>query len=426
MGARPMPDDRAARRARRPPPAAASDASDGADPVAPAIPRLSRGRRPVVTARTRPPRRASPPCRGRRRRPAARGLGAGGPVPRPLPQRREGRRAPAQRPCLGGPEVARERWIEVERLADKAAAAGARSACAPPRRASTSTSSTSTSSWRRWRPTSTTASSATTATSTTTSPAAVPASGWRSDLAASPRRATASRRARRAGGRLVASGLLDVEEPDRPFLTRPLRVADRVTAHVLGSDVPDAVLEPVLVEAAPTDEPVSAAMARAVADAAALVYVHDRESAAVHLAVDARLRSRRAGRRHRPHRVSTPADVDHVVAAAVREALPRRWPPRRRTDRRARRDACRRDPHVGRLAGAAGAVRRPRLGPGAGPAVRRTSSSRRGSRRRAAPGCGRPPSTDRGSSTSSATVGQYRLGAGQIRRGARRRSSPPG
>ncbi|MFD8161915.1 ATP-binding protein [Streptomyces malaysiensis] len=38
---------------------------------------------------------------------------------------------------------------------------------------------------------------------------------------------------------LCAGGLLLVEEPDRPFLARALRVPDRVTAHLLGDDTPD-------------------------------------------------------------------------------------------------------------------------------------------------------------------------------------------
>ncbi|WP_413104807.1 ATP-binding protein [Streptomyces sp. Inha503] len=38
---------------------------------------------------------------------------------------------------------------------------------------------------------------------------------------------------------LQAGGLLLVEEPDRPFLARALRVPDRVTAHLLGDDTPD-------------------------------------------------------------------------------------------------------------------------------------------------------------------------------------------
>ncbi|MGP4114251.1 AAA family ATPase [Streptomyces sp. 4N509B] len=41
---------------------------------------------------------------------------------------------------------------------------------------------------------------------------------------------------------LTALGLLEVEEPERPFLSRSLRVPDRVLAHLLGDDTPDAAL----------------------------------------------------------------------------------------------------------------------------------------------------------------------------------------
>ncbi|WP_406442033.1 ATP-binding protein [Streptomyces sp. NBC_01613] len=37
-------------------------------------------------------------------------------------------------------------------------------------------------------------------------------------------------------------GLLSVEEPERPFLSRSLRVPDRLVAHLLGDDTPDATL----------------------------------------------------------------------------------------------------------------------------------------------------------------------------------------
>src|SRR3989441_11803093 len=44
------------------------------------------------------------------------------------------------------------------------------------------------------------------------------------------------------GAPLVDEYLVQVEENERPVLTRPLRVPDRVTAHLLGSDMPDAVV----------------------------------------------------------------------------------------------------------------------------------------------------------------------------------------
>ncbi|MFE6094942.1 ATP-binding protein [Streptomyces massasporeus] len=41
---------------------------------------------------------------------------------------------------------------------------------------------------------------------------------------------------------LTALGLLTVEEPERPFLSRSLQVPDRLVAHLLGDDTPDAAL----------------------------------------------------------------------------------------------------------------------------------------------------------------------------------------
>ncbi len=41
-------------------------------------------------------------------------------------------------------------------------------------------------------------------------------------------------------GRWSGTGLVLVEDPDRPLLTRGLRVPDRVAAHLLGDDAPDA------------------------------------------------------------------------------------------------------------------------------------------------------------------------------------------
>ncbi|WP_460067855.1 ATP-binding protein [Streptomyces sp. YKOK-I1] len=53
----------------------------------------------------------------------------------------------------------------------------------------------------------------------------------------------ASARARfHASAPLSALGLLEVEEPERPFLSRSLRVPDRVLAHLLGDPTPDASL----------------------------------------------------------------------------------------------------------------------------------------------------------------------------------------
>ncbi|MGW5651597.1 ATP-binding protein [Streptomyces humi] len=63
---------------------------------------------------------------------------------------------------------------------------------------------------------------------------------------------------------LTALGLLTVEEPERPFLSRSLRVPDRVLSHLIGDDTPSANLTATLREASadgwpyggsPTDSP---------------------------------------------------------------------------------------------------------------------------------------------------------------------------
>ena len=52
--------------------------------------------------------------------------------------------------------------------------------------------------------------------------------------------ASAGGRARlSAAGPLISGGLVRIEDPDRPLLTRPLRVPDRVSAHLLGDDAFD-------------------------------------------------------------------------------------------------------------------------------------------------------------------------------------------
>ena len=55
-----------------------------------------------------------------------------------------------------------------------------------------------------------------------------------------------------AGAPLVGRGLLLVEEPERPFLSRPLRVPDRVAAHLLGDDTPDPRLAELLTPLPPS------------------------------------------------------------------------------------------------------------------------------------------------------------------------------
>ena len=48
----------------------------------------------------------------------------------------------------------------------------------------------------------------------------------------------AARRRLGASGALALGGLIVTEDLDRPFLTRSIRVPDRVIAHLLGDDEP--------------------------------------------------------------------------------------------------------------------------------------------------------------------------------------------
>jgi hypothetical protein len=75
-------------------------------------------------------------------------------------------------------------------------------------------------------------------------------------------------------GPLVSGGLLLVEDTDRPFLTRSLRVPDRVAAHLLGDDRPDPTIASLL-EPASTLAEDDLGIGRALLRGARLVYLRD-------------------------------------------------------------------------------------------------------------------------------------------------------
>ncbi|QKW48829.1 ATP-binding protein [Streptomyces buecherae] len=88
---------------------------------------------------------------------------------------------------------------------------------------------------------------------------------------------------------LRAGGLLLVDEPERPFLARALRVPDRVTAHLLGHDTPDPRVADVLApwhgdpgtswrQTPGTSDPAS--LARAIASGVGLTYVREEQGGA--------------------------------------------------------------------------------------------------------------------------------------------------
>ncbi|MFT4295466.1 MAG: ATP-binding protein [Micropruina sp.] len=75
---------------------------------------------------------------------------------------------------------------------------------------------------------------------------------------------------------LVRHGLVVVEDADRPLLGRALRVPDRVIAHLLGDDTPDAALVGVLGDADAHVSPLSRQLAGALANGVALVHLRER------------------------------------------------------------------------------------------------------------------------------------------------------
>ena len=78
---------------------------------------------------------------------------------------------------------------------------------------------------------------------------------------------------------LVAGRLLIIEDIDRPTLARPLRVPDRVTAHLLGDDSPDPIVEALLATSVTVDVEEVDAIERALAAGGHLIYVRERPGA---------------------------------------------------------------------------------------------------------------------------------------------------
>jgi ATPase family associated with various cellular activities (AAA) len=122
-------------------------------------------------------------------------------------------------------------------------------------------------------------------------------------------------------GPLVAGGIVLVEDGDRPFLTRSLRVADRVTAHLLGDDQPDAAIADLLIETVPAPIGDVDMLARAIEAGIPLVYIRERPgSSGRSLAAAALERLGRPGLQLDLGRLG-PNEVPRDVAAATsREA----------------------------------------------------------------------------------------------------------
>lgn len=119
---------------------------------------------------------------------------------------------------------------------------------------------------------------------------------------------------------LVAHGLVLVEEDDRPFLTRSLRVPDRITAFLLGDDTPVpavAALTTDLVEAPLGD---AVFVARALEGGERLVYLRGPAGAAFSLAAAALRRAGRSPLALDLRRLAPDEDVPAIARAIALEA----------------------------------------------------------------------------------------------------------
>jgi hypothetical protein len=96
------------------------------------------------------------------------------------------------------------------------------------------------------------------------------------ELAGIPPAAGAARQRLTPNGPLVARGLVAVEDPERPFLTRSLQVPDRVTAHLLGDDGIDHDLVGILAGSSADAAPDASAIARSLEAGARLCYLREK------------------------------------------------------------------------------------------------------------------------------------------------------
>jgi ATPase family associated with various cellular activities (AAA) len=102
--------------------------------------------------------------------------------------------------------------------------------------------------------------------------------GMALELAGCPPMSSAGRGRLRPSGPLVDLGLVLVEDRDRPFLTRSLRVPDRVAAHLLGDDLPDAALAPMLEDVVAYPAALAEELGRVLRSGVRLVHLREQET----------------------------------------------------------------------------------------------------------------------------------------------------
>src|SRR3981081_3688797 len=144
------------------------------------------------------------------------------------------------------------------------------------------------------------------------------------DLGGLPSSSAYARSRLAAGAALVDEYMVQVEEHERPVLTRPLRVPDRVAAHLLGSDIPDPVVAALAYQCEQSTPEQAATLVRWMQDSQGggrLAYIRERPGAS-----GAALASSAFAQVGRPtlaldlERLRNEDDVPLVAALSAREA----------------------------------------------------------------------------------------------------------
>ena len=141
------------------------------------------------------------------------------------------------------------------------------------------------------------------------------------ELAGVPATSAAARARLAPGGPLLDHRLVVLDDASGPFLTRSLRVPDRVTSHLLGDNTYDPALTDVQCPLSPYDCPLAAGLAVALGRGVRLVYLRDRGRRSAAAAAAAAVRG--SGRPVLGLDLSrvTAAEVGSLVLVAGREAL---------------------------------------------------------------------------------------------------------
>jgi ATP-dependent 26S proteasome regulatory subunit len=92
-------------------------------------------------------------------------------------------------------------------------------------------------------------------------------------------------------GALVEGRLIELEDAERPFLSRALRVPDRVVSHLLGEDTPDPAIRPYLARWADAHIGIGEGLARALRAGTCLVYGRESVGSAACSFLDTSLRA---------------------------------------------------------------------------------------------------------------------------------------